>query len=57
MLPKSANLRFLLSLGDTKIIALQDTENTLHIYSKKSKKTADKAPIAAEHVAEALVCK
>lgn len=57
MLQKSANLRFLLSLSGTKIVALHDHEDTLHIYSKHHKKNNKKTPIAAEHVAEALICK
>ncbi len=57
MLQKSANLRFLLSLSGTKIVALHDNEDTLHIYSKHHKKSSKKTPIAAQHVAEALVCK
>lgn len=53
----ATNLRFLLSLGGTKIVVLQD-ENDLHIYStpqKENKHTA--SGIAVEHVSEALSAK
>ena len=54
---KSANLRFLLALGSTKIVVLQNQED-LHIYSKpKARVLQNKTHIAPEHVAEALVGK
>ena len=57
MTPKPANLRFLLALGSTKIVVLQD-ENDLHVYSKAQEKIShQKAPIVPEHVAEALASK
>jgi len=55
MAPKSTNLRFLLALGSTKIVVLQD-ENDLHVYSKAQDKTShQKTAITPEHVAEALI--
>ena len=52
---KPANLRFLLALGSTKIVVLQD-ENDLHVYSKKHAKSSHRtASIAPEHVAQAIV--
>lgn len=58
MINKQSNLRFLLSLGGTKMVVLQD-ENDLHIYSNQtpSKFHSKKDQIAAEHVTEALVAK
>lgn len=51
---KPANLRFLLSLGSTKIVVLQD-ENDLHVYSKKHAKTTHRnAFIEPEHVVQAI---
>lgn len=57
MSTKPSNLRFLLSLGGTKMVVLQD-ENDLHIYSNQTAaKSRKQHPIAAEHVTEALVSK
>ena len=57
MTTKLTNLRFLLSLGDTKMVVLQDEED-LHIYSNQTTcKSRKKDQIAAEHVTEALVAK
>lgn len=54
---KPSNLRFLLSLGGTKMVVLQD-ENDLHIYTNQTAaKSRKQHPIAAEHVTEALVSK
>lgn len=57
MSAKPTNLRFLLALGSTKIVVLQD-DNDLQIYSKTHPKTSrKKASIVPEHVAEALISK
>ena len=57
MTVKQSNLRFLLSLGGTKMVVLQD-EDDLHIYTNQTaSKSLKKATIAAEHVTEALVSK
>ena len=48
----TANLRFLLSLGTTKMVILQDEEN-LRVYSR----TGKDATVVAEHVAEAVAGK
>ncbi len=57
MATKPTNLRFLLSLGGTKMIVLQD-ENDLHIYTNQpTAKSRKQNTIAAEHVTEALVSK
>ena len=57
MTPKPSNLRFLLALGGTKIVVLQD-DNDLQIYSKKATRPSrNKTAIAPEHVAEALCTK
>lgn len=56
MAKSSSHLRFLLSLGDTKMIVLND-EDDLHIYSNQGHKSAAKRTIAAERVTEALVAK
>ncbi len=54
---KSPNLRFLLSLGSTKIVVLQD-ETDLQIYSKHpAARPRQKQPIVPEHIAEALTSK
>lgn len=54
---KPTNLRFLLALGNTKIVVLQN-EDDLHVYSKNHTKAMyNKTPIVPEHVAEALVSK
>lgn len=50
-----SNLRFLLSLGSTKMVVLQD-ENDLHVYtSKPCAKNSQKVTVAPEHVTEALI--
>lgn len=54
MAKSSTRLRFLLSLGNTKMVVL-DNEDDLHIYSNYTSKSADQRTIAAEHVTEALV--
>lgn len=57
MTTKQTNLRFLLSLGGTKMVILQD-ENDLHIYTNApADKSRNRSTIAAEHVTEALVTK
>lgn len=57
MTTKPTNLRFLLSLGNTKMVILQD-ETDLHIYTNQpATKVHKKGAIAAEHVTEALVSK
>lgn len=58
MTTKPTNLRFLLSLGGTKMVVLQD-ENDLHIYAKRTaaKSRSKKDQIAAEHVTEAILAK
>ncbi|MBP5404060.1 MAG: hypothetical protein J6Y17_03100 [Elusimicrobiaceae bacterium] len=49
------NLRFLLSLGSTKVVVLQDG-NSLHAYTNPLSTAArQKATVVPEHVAEALV--
>ncbi len=54
---KSPNLRFLLSLGSTKMVVLQDQQDT-HIYTRQQDSTArQKHPIVPQHIAEALSCK
>lgn len=47
-------LRFLLSLGGTKVVVLNDDTN-LHIYSRESDKSSRKSTITVEHIGEALV--
>ena len=55
MSPKTVNnLRFLLSLGNTKMVILQDTEN-MHIYSSPTTGQKSRSLVTAEHVAAALV--
>ncbi|MBP5429713.1 MAG: hypothetical protein J6Y25_02325 [Elusimicrobiaceae bacterium] len=55
MSPKTVNnLRFLLSLGNTKMVILQDTEN-MHIYSSPTTGQKSRSRVTAEHVAAALV--
>lgn len=54
MANSSTRLRFLLSLGGTKMVVLHD-EDDLHIYSNQSRKSSRKNTIAAEHIGEALV--
>lgn len=57
MTTKLNNLRFLLSLGDTKMVILQNEEN-LHIYTNQpTAKSRKQNIIAAEHVTEALISK
>ena len=57
MNPKNSNLRFLLSLGATKMVVLQD-EESLHIYANEPRaKTNRKSALLAEHVTEALAVK
>ena len=57
MTTKLTNLRFLLSLGDTKMVVLQNEED-LHIYTNQSTDTSrKKSTIVAEHVSEALLTK
>ena len=53
---KSSNLRFLLSLGNTKMIVLRD-ENDLYIYADQSKKADPKSTIKAQRITEALLSK
>ena len=53
MTPKPTNLRFLLSLGSTKIVVLQN-ENDLHVYTRPASRTAGSCDVVAEHVTEAL---
>ena len=56
MSPKTTNLRFLLSLGGTKMVILQQ-DNDLQIYSNQTNtsKIDRKATVTAEHVTEALI--
>ena len=56
MTTKNTNLRFLLSLGNTKMVILKD-ENDLHIYRNQPNKTSQKESIATERVTEALLAK
>ncbi len=56
MTTKTSNLRFLLSLGNTKMVVLKD-ENDLHIYTNQLDKTKRKEAIATERVTEALLTK
>ena len=56
MTNKSAHLRFLLALGDTKIVVLNQNEN-LHIYHTPQTKEQTAASVQAEHISEALVTK
>lgn len=51
MTNKPAHLRFLLSLGNTKIVVLNN-EQDLHIYGNQT--ISSKGRITAEHVTEAL---
>lgn len=50
---KPTNLRFLLSLGSTKIVVLQD-ENDLHVYTRPVSRAAGSRDVVAEHITEAL---
>ena len=54
MAKQNAHLRFLLSLGNTKMVVLSD-ENDLHIYSNQDGKSTRRNVITSEHVTEALV--
>lgn len=54
MTTKPTQLRFLLSLGNTKMIVL-NTADDLHVYSNYTSQPANKCTIAAEHVTEALL--
>ncbi len=56
MTTKTPNLRFLLSLGNTKMVILKDEEH-LHIYTNQPDKTSRKEAIATERVTEALLAK
>ena len=57
MTTKPTNLRFLLSLGGTKMVVLQDEED-LHIYTNQPAKAPGKTnTITAEHVSEAIAAK
>ncbi len=53
MSTKFANLRFLLALGNTKMVVLRDEKDIHHIYTRNTSGHI-KSPISAEHVAEAL---
>lgn len=49
------NLRFLLSLGSTKMVILQD-EDDLRVYTNRpAAKIGKKVTVVPEHVAEALI--
>lgn len=50
------NLRFLLSLGSTKMVILQDEED-VHVYTNQRAPLSRHATVTAEHVAEALANK
>ena len=57
MAAKSSNLRFLLSLGGTKMVVLQNEED-LRVYTNRTAtKSHHKQTIAAEHVTEAILAK
>ncbi len=58
MTTKPSNLRFLLSLGGTKMVVLQD-EDDLRVYTNRTaaKSCSKKETIAAEHVTEAILAK
>ena len=56
MAKQPTHLRFLLALGNTRIIALQDEEN-LRVYSSKKSSNAKRNSVQAEHISEALVAK
>ena len=53
MAKQSTHLRFLLSLGNTKMVVFNDEDN-LHIYSSHPGKVSPNDKIAAERVTEAL---
>lgn len=53
---KKTNLRFLLALGNTKVVVLKDPENTLQIYTGGNE-TDKKVTVTAEHISEALSAK
>ena len=58
MATKPTNLRFLLSLGGTKMVVLQDEED-LRVYTNRTtaKPRNKKETIAPEHVTEAILAK
>ena len=56
MTTRTSNLRFLLSLGNTKIVVLKE-ENNLHIYTNQPTEKPLHENIATERVAEALLSK
>ena len=57
MTTKPTNLRFLLSLGNTKMVILQDEED-VHIYSNQpADDTRKKNAITVEHVSEVIASK
>ena len=57
MTMKPTNLRFLLSLGNTKMVILQDEED-VHIYSNQSADASHKKnAITVEHVSEVIASK
>ncbi|MBQ8033010.1 MAG: hypothetical protein IJ266_03550 [Elusimicrobiaceae bacterium] len=56
MTNKSTHLRFLLALGNTRIVVLNQDEN-LHIYHTPQAKEQTAASVQAEHISEALVTK
>lgn len=56
MTNKSTHLRFLLALGDTRIVVLNQDEN-LHIYHTPHTKEKTSTSVQAEHISEALVAK
>jgi len=53
MSKQTTQLRFLLSLGNTKMVVLSN-EDSLHIYSNQDAKSSGKNVITSEHVSEAL---
>ena len=54
MTKQTTHLRFLLSLGNTKMVVLSN-EDDLHIYSNQDTKSTRKNIITSEHINEALV--
>lgn len=57
MTTKPTNLRFLLSLGSTKMVVLQDEED-VHIYSNQVENVSrKKSAITVEHISEAIAPK
>ena len=53
MAKQTTHLRFLLSLGNTKMIVLSEQDN-LQIYSNQDRKSSAINTITTEHVTEAL---